>query len=285
MKLAVAVLFFMIASFSVTAQTESESDFKARAFSATAILYGQTGEGAMEMHCTSTAYAKIPGGYLFVTASHCVSSQTGQSGEVSRLTLTCPLGGSSSECTQQILSPTEEKISLNPETEYITFDDSKDKEFLRAEVVVAGLQRIGDDFAVLRVKTDKEIATIPLGDELKETMGSPVINFASPQGLGRQLMVGYISMPRLDRPVKEGAINWQDSVVLQIPAGPGSSGSSILSLKQRAIIGFLVGTVANNNVIAIPASKFKAFSTRVNAKDYKYFPVELLPKDMPKLPE
>ena len=184
----------------------------ARVYQATALLYSQDGQGAMHMLCTATAYSKLPEGYLFVTASHCVSNQADYDKK-------------------------DKIVAIEQDAFFITFDETDKKEFIRADVIAAGLQSKGDDFAILRVKTAASVPTVPLGDELKELMGAPIINVASPQGLGRQLMKGYISMPRLERPVKENDINWEHAIVLQMPVGPGSSGSSIVSIEQESIVG------------------------------------------------
>lgn len=272
------LLLFLLFAFPVFAQTSGTSTstgtwvtqsssmtwadpIATRAYKATALLYRQDESGGMSMLCTLTAYAKIPGGYLFVTASHCVSGQSDLDTD---------------DSTKHI------KISQSPM--FITFDDVDSKEFLKAEIIAVGAQPKSDDFAILRVITKREIPVIPLGDESKESFGSPVLNVASPQGLGRQLMQGYISMPKLDRPVKEGEINWQNAVVLQIPAGPGSSGSSIISLHQEKIIAFLVGTVYGSNVAAIPVSRFKKFSQAINEHKYRLWGEDRYPKDMPVLP-
>jgi hypothetical protein len=243
--------------------------FEQTAYKATAILYGEDTSGSMHMKCTTTAYAKVPNGYLFVTASHCVSNQD-----------TAPDGGEKLSKLQNV-----QPVKLMPDENYISFDEVGDKQFMAAEVVAAGVQEEGNDFSILYVKTLRDISTISIGDESREVIGNPVINIAAPEGLGRQLMHGYISMPKMDRPVKQGSINWSGAMILQIGAGPGSSGSAILSLKQSAIVGFLVGTVDGNNVIAIPASRFKAWSNLVRDKKYPAWPASMIPKDAPSLPQ
>ena len=267
-------LFFVLASLAIAgaavffatvladALGAAQEPLAARVYRATALLYAQDENGGMTMHCTATLYAKAPGGYLVVTASHCLSDQENFDVE-----------------------DTSKHIKAVVQPQFLTFDAVDTKEFLKAEVLAVGVQSKGDDFAILYVKLDREISTIPLGDESKEVFGSEVMSVASPAGLGRQLMHGYISMPRLDRPVKQNEINWTDAMMLQIPSGPGSSGSSIISIHQEKIIAFLVGAYAGNNIIAIPVSRFKNFSKSINEHKYRWWDEPRYPKDMPVLPE
>lgn len=213
---------------------------------AVALLYSQDESGGMKMHCTATAYKKVEGGYRFVSAAHCFGTDNVEK-EKSAPTTNVPY--------------------------FITFDESKSiKKFYPAEVVFVGFQHRGEDFATLDVKTDESWSTIPLGDEKKEQEGDSFINVASPLGLGKQVMYGTISNMFLDRPVVEGDINWKGTLVLQITGvNGGSSGSALISDKQKAIVGFLVGQIGGSTIIGIPVSRFKAVEAAVEAKKYKYY--------------
>ena len=80
----------------------------------------------------------------------------------------------------------------------------------------------------------------------------------SRMGLGKQLFVGYVSLPKLDRPpVDAGLVKWTDLMLIQIGGGPGSSGSAIISVDQQAIVGFLVGVFPETQMptVVMPTGK------------------------------
>lgn len=216
-----------------------------------ALLYSQDASGSMKMHCTATAYDKKDGGYVFATAAHCVGSDD---------------------------TTKERSANAANQSFFVTFDEADGKMFYPAKVLGVGYQHRGDDFATFHVKTKEDWPTVPLGDEQKETVadgeGAPILNVASPLGLGKQVFHGYISSLSLDRPIVEDDINWKGSMLLQISAGPGSSGSAIVSVRQRAIVGFLVGTIGGSNIVAIQVSKFKTFAEGIAKGSYRWYAPE-----------
>ena len=215
-----------------------------RAKLATALLYSQDEAGGMRMHCTVTAFEKTKVGYKFVSAAHCIGNDDTQHEKVA----------------------TYKNIPF-----YITFDQTKAKIFLSARVKAVGYQHRGDDFSVFEVETNETWPTIPIGDERKEEEGNPILNIASPLGLGRQVFHGSISKIELDRPIVEGDINWKGTVLIQMSGvNGGSSGSAIISEKQEAIVAFLVGTISGTTITAIPASRFVEFQKRVEEGKYRW---------------
>lgn len=238
---ALAVLLMFLASSFVLAQTPLSE----RLYDAVGLLYSENAEGTMNMRCTVTAFEKTPTGYLFVTAAHCVGDDDHD----------------------------HEKVASAPDLDFfITLDSPHNKTFYNATLQAVGYQSRGDDFAIFAVDTRDTIAVIPLGDEKLEHVDAPVVNVASPLGLGKQTFHGTITMLNLDRPVValESNINWRNTLVLSIPVGGGSSGSAIVSVTQERIVGFLVGTVGGNFVVAIPVSRFDAFRTAIAAHAYKW---------------
>jgi S1-C subfamily serine protease len=217
-------------------------DLAKHVYASTALLYRQTESGGMDMTCTATAFEKTDNGYLFATASHCV----GESDSV------------------------HERVEVTKTRFYLTFDEKDDKKFYPAKLVMAGYQPKGDDFSIFSVETDDAITITPLGDEHKDEAGLEVVNVASPNGLGKQIFHGFISSLYVDRPVVENDINWQGVMLLQIQSGPGSSGSAIVSVKQEAIIGFLVGHFQENTFV-MPVSRFNAWRKSVEDGTYPYF--------------
>lgn len=228
----------------LAAQALADQSFMERAKAATAILYSQDEKGSMRMRCTATAFEKTKTGYLFVSAAHCLGEDDTQHETVAKYKNT-PF--------------------------YVTFDESKIKHFYAAKVIFAGYQHRGDDLAMLEVETTDEWPIVPVGTEKEEHEGAPFLNIASPLGLGLQVFRGSISMMELDRPVLEGDINWKGAIVLQITGvNGGSSGSAIISERQKAIVGFLVGTVGGSTVVAIPATRFTKLRAAVAAKNYRW---------------
>lgn len=251
-RLTLTVLALCLGVASLTAQApKADSSLIDQTYRAVALLYSQDQSGSMKMHCTATAFEKTRDGYRFASASHCIGND---------------------DTTKERAATAANQVF------YITYDLAKHKLFYPATVTAVGYQHRGDDFATFDVETKEDWPIVPLGDEQKETVtdqeGAPVLNVASPLGLGKQVFHGYISSLNLDRPVIEGDINWKGSMLLQIQAGPGSSGSAIVSVKQRAIVGFLVGTVGGSNIVAIPVSKFKAFREAVKDGKYRWYAPE-----------
>lgn len=229
--------------------------------SAVAILYSQDESGGMRMHCTLTAFDRIGIGkgekrdpavtyiikYRFATAAHCIGSD---------------------DTTRERSADTRNKVF------FITFDEAgkQPKRFFPARPIFVGYQSRGEDFAEFEVETTEEWSIVPLGDEHKASDGDDFLNVSAPLGLGKQVLHGQISSLYLDRPVVQGDINWKGSIVLQITGiGGGSSGSAIVHEDQKAIIGFLVGSINGNIIIAIPVSRFVAVRKAVFAGSYKYY--------------
>lgn len=213
---------------------------------AVGLLYSQDESGGMNMRCTATAFEKIPQGYLFVTAAHCIGADD----------------------TDKERSASPFKISF-----FITFDEAKvEKRFFPATPVWVGYQSRGEDLAVFSVETKEDWPTLTIGDEKLIVDGAQYWNIASPLGLGRQVFEGVVSSVYLDRPLVQGDINWQGTLVLQqAGVNGGSSGSALIHKEQRAIIGFLVGTVGGSTIIAIPVSRFTAVNIAVKAGKYKWW--------------
>lgn len=221
------------------APTLPQPSYVQEVYSAVTLLYSQDDEGGMHMHCTATAYRKIPGGYRFVTAAHCVHGDTDE------------------EQAETVF--------------YVTNDTAGTKTYLPAKLVRASDKESGDDFAIFEVTTTAQFSVVPLGDNTLLQVGSPVMNVAAPLGLGKQLFFGYVSALRIDRPkIDAVTVKWSDVMLVFIGGGPGSSGSAIVSDDQKAIVGLFVGGFpANIGAIVVPISKFKTFEKSVDAGTYK----------------
>ena len=211
-------------------------------YSATGLLYGQDEAGTMQMRCTVTAIQKDDTGYIFVTAAHCACNDDS------------------------------DKHTVSPEKTYffITADESVSKDFMRATPVGCGYRHRGDDFALFHVDTTKNFPMVDIGKD-PEVLDE-VVNVASPLGLGKQVMLGNISSNVLNRPVISDDINWEGVLLLQMfGVDGGSSGSSLVCVDQRAICGFIVGSIDKSSMTAMPVSRFVKFWAAIKANDYKWW--------------
>lgn len=222
---------------------ETKQEFVKRVYSSVVLLYAQDEQGGMKMRCTATAYRRKDEKdgtkkTRFVSAAHCVEGDTDEEQSKQRF--------------------------------FITLDAEGTKTFLPAILVKAGDKKKGDDFSIFEVEGDK-FPVIPVGDNKSLTVGDQVVDVSSPFGLGKIYFEGYIGSLRIDRPPIEGGdIEWNNIMIVEIGAGPGSSGSAVVSVDQKAIIGFLVGAFNGNvGVITMPVDKFKAFEAAVDAGTYK----------------
>ena len=213
-------------------------------FPAVTLLYAQDDSGTMKMRCTATAFEKVDGGYLFVSAAHCATDKDGQKHE-----------------------------EIENAAFFVTPDEnSGEKTFLRAATVACGHKDRSDDFCVFYVKTAQKFPVVSMGDDSTNMAGEEVVNVASPEGLGKQVFYGRITMAKLDRSVVIDDINWSHTVLLQLPGtNGGSSGSAIICLSQHAVCAFLVGIISDTTVVGIPVSRFKAFLHDVKTCEAKNY--------------
>src|SRR5688572_876379 len=178
------VAWLVVPAFAQAPKEKADKSLIDQVYRSVALLYSQDSSGSMKMHCTATAYQKSDAGYRFASAAHCIGSDD---------------------------TTKERSASASNQAFFVTFDGTDGKVFHPAKVVGVGYQHRGDDLAVLAVDTKEAWPVVPLGDEKKETVtdeeGAPVLNVASPLGLGRQVFHGYVSSLFLDRPLVEGDIN------------------------------------------------------------------------------
>jgi len=226
-----------------SAPPKASTDFVADIlYPATALLYSEEADGGMKMRCTATSIQKTATGYVFVTAAHCGCKDN------------------------------EDKKTVSPEKAffYLTADQKGQKKFDKAEVVGCGYRHRGDDFMLLQLVSDETWPTVPLGDD--PVVLDQIVNVDSPLGLGKQVFSGAVSSSAVDRPVIDGDINWTGAVLLQMfGVNGGSSGSSVVCLRQKAICAFVVGSIQDTTMTAMPVSRLKKLRAGLADGTYKYW--------------
>lgn len=241
---AVCLFALLILSVTVWAQisTVDKTYIEKTAFPATTLLYAQGDDGSLKMRCTATFIEKNSTGYVAVSAAHCA-------------------------CIDD-----ENTHTVSPEKTffYITSDDTDNKDFIRAKPIGCGYRHAGDDFSLFQVTTAHNFPVVPLGAD--PTVMEPIINVASPLGLGKQVFTGDVSSAILNRPVIQDDINWTHAVLLQLfGTDGGSSGSSVICADQRAICAFIVGTYDKTSIVALPVSRLVRLRKELAAGEYKHW--------------
>ena len=254
-KLAVLAVLFSLC-FAVSAYAEEIplpdlNPLEKNVISSVGLLYAKMQDGTMKMYCTATAFERDGDVYRFVTAAHCVA----------------------------VDDVIHERVQVVPVKFSVTFDKKGEEKFYPAKLLAVGFMHNGDDFAVFEATLDRRIGTIPLAAK-NPSLGENFVNYAGPLGLGLALYRGHVSMAELDRPVIADDINWVDAAMLQGDSGPGSSGSAVVSQRQKGIIGILVGGISQSSykgIVVIPIEKFHKFWNASKAGKYKWYrPEEML---------
>lgn len=237
-----ALLVAVLLCTTLFAQIKDSEYIKNTLYPATTLLYSQDESGGMNMRCTATAIEKRTDGYIFVTASHCACDD----------------------------NPDKHTVSPEKKFFFITSDNSGEKSFLKAKPIGCGYKHKGDDYALFEVTTAETFPVIPLGKDPQ--LLDDIVNVASPLGLGKQVFHGTISSPVLNRAINEGDINWTGAVLLQMfGVAGGSSGSALVCLNQRAICGFVVGSIGDTQMVAMPVSRLLKMREELKAGTYKYW--------------
>ena len=122
----------------------------------------------------------------------------------------------------------------------------------------------------LAAELDRDIEIIPLAEN-DATLGEYITNVACPGGYGKQLFRGSISMEKALRNLVFNDINWTNNMFVQGEVGPGSSGSSVASVRQKAIVAIVVGRLGNSpSVVTIPVSRVKSVWAQIRAETYPH---------------
>ena len=202
------------------ASSPPKAAFATEAWMSTGVLF----DGNM-MKCSGFTYRRVPLGFIFVTARHCLEYGSGY------------------------YSVTFSKNQEGPYYEAVSGSVRWSEE---DDVAFLVMKAEGDDFS---------IHPIGLGDEKKMARGGALFNVAYPASLGKTRFEGRFVQPRFAhqdewlRPY-----NWMNAMPVDVVVTGGSSGSPIFSVAQGRVIGIIVGRVGSITT-AIPASRIQLLLT------------------------
>jgi hypothetical protein len=222
--LALALSFGLFVSNAFAGIKPPRGKFERNYEKATFALYVEK-DGVNHFTCSATAYEKVKGGYLLVSAGHCI-------------------GGRDTW-----------KFSVKEDV-----DDS-----LPAMPVTIVKYALTDeyDFSILEFDTKKKYPTIKLGSEEELSIGDSVENVSFALGIAKQFNNGYVATEILKHnDASDSAGRWLlNHYLVEIDGAPGSSGSSIVSKKSHHIVGLLVSGIQGQQVGmgVIPMSQFYSF--------------------------
>lgn len=122
-------------------------------------------------------------------------------------------------------------------------------------------QLVGSDYdkdlAVLKIKADKELPTLPLGKSENILVGDWVIAIGNPYGLDHTVTVGVISAK--GRPVSIEDRQYENLLQTDASINPGNSGGPLLNLNGEVVgINTAVNAQAQGIGFAIPTSTVQA---------------------------
>jgi len=202
---------------------EPTDELTAKIYAASFALYGQQKED-VHFLCTAATYAKIPGGYLLLSAGHCIE---GNPADV---------------------------------TYFVTEDFGRPRQSVRVVKWIRD-KSTNIDFAVLELKTEKEYPILSLDVPMTEGIGDEIIAVHFGNGLGKQYSRGVIASRIIKYMETETDCSiCMDNFYYGMIGGmgPGSSGAALVSLKTGKIVGLAVG-YADSAFVAEPISRFSVF--------------------------
>jgi hypothetical protein len=208
-RFVVSLMLFILMGLSVSADSlRAPRGWTGSMYKSTLALYGTKG-GVTRFLCTAEPFEKIAGGYRLISAGHCVQ-----------------------------LVPMDVQFSVA---------ESIGGPLTPVKVLKAYLGD-GYDFSEFELKTDRKYSLFILGDEHDSRVGDSVVNPNFAVGFGKQLSLGAVSSDILlvssSCPIDECA----GSFLVQTYGAGGSSGSAVLSVKTRQVIGLITWSYGRGNV-------------------------------------
>lgn len=191
------------------------------------LLYAKDAQGSIKMVCGATAISHKEGtnDYLFLTAAHCAKALDGVDAYVG------------------------------------TGNEKGDPKYYALHFTAVGDESTGNDFAVGVSTISDPVQVVEIGHDATSP-GQLLFNVSGPERAPKQLFIGYVSNPKMDRKVtfdEEGKSDWTGNMLFVMPGeGPGSSGSALMCDGQNAICAIVVGRIPGATV-ACPIDRFRAW--------------------------
>jgi hypothetical protein len=139
------------------------------------------------------------------------------------------------------------------------------------------------DFAIFNLKTTKNYPVAVLGPNDSLTVGDKVWNPNFTYGLGKQLTTGVISTRGIVQSEQCPESDCAGAFIVQEYAGPGASGSVVISAKTHRVIGVLQAELHEAGLQVEPISRFAKFMAGPN-QTHPREDVEVDPKIDPLVP-
>ena len=199
--IATIVLAFAVANLNAT--IKPPKGYYRKAYDATFLLYGNSKSDQVENHamCSATAFRKVQGGYLLLSAGHCTKEGTPDE------------------------FPTDLTYTVSSDVGTPTYPVKLLKFAFKPEINL--------DFSIFFFPTTLKFPTIELGDEQGEIIGAATYNFNFSKGVVKMLAKGVVvsSLVPQDEP--------KNLFLVDQFAASGASGSAIISEKTHKIIGIV----------------------------------------------
>jgi hypothetical protein len=213
------ILTLVFATTALAGPIKPPRGYDGQLYKGTFELYATLGQ-ITHADCTATPFERIPGGYLLITAGHCVK-----------------------------LAPAGVMFSVAEDINGV----------LRPVTLLRAVYEGNIDFSEFEFKTDKKYPIVTLGDEYGSRVGDHVVNPNIAMALGKQISHGVISSEQLQRstPCPMGCF---DNFLVQMYDGRGASGSVVISEKTREVIGIVVYEFGSPVGFSVePISRFYRF--------------------------
>jgi hypothetical protein len=203
------IFSFVIALFLSPLVACSTQTIETKVANATFAFYLESPHSERDFLCSATAFQKTLDGYFLLTAGHCVAE--GGPGAVFTV----------SEDIFKVDTP-------NPPVYPITVISYRHEDTL--------------DYAILYLRTTHQYPVIPLSKAGIPPVGTDVININFTDGIGKITSEGRISTKLLTTGGASGDCRFcKFTFMVQLFAGHGASGSSVVDKKTGKIVGIAVG--------------------------------------------
>ena len=186
--------------------------------------------------CTAIAYQKIKGGYLLLSAGHCIDNRD--------------------DAAFFVRTDVDDSLPFLPVT-VVKYDFDKD-----------------NDFSILELDTKLSFPTIQLGSEDELAIGDKIENISFALGVAKQFNNGYVASEVLkdNDASKQSDKLLVGHFLVEVDGAGGSSGSAIVSKRSHHVVGVLTTGFPDAQIgMGIePISKFYAF--RADPKYVAHYP-------------